>query len=50
MFVDRIVDKNDGIDEDEIFKAVDYMKSEYEEDHEHNIKDMIQDDDYKSPW
>ena len=26
------------------------MKSEYEEEHERNIKDMIQDDDYKSPW
>ena len=26
------------------------MKSEYEGDHGRNIKDMIQDDDYKSPW
>ena len=26
------------------------MKSEYEEDHERTIKDIIQDDDYKSPW
>ena len=26
------------------------MKSENEEEHEHNIKDMIQDDDYKFPW
>ena len=26
------------------------MKSEYEEEHERDIKDMIQDDDYKSPW
>ena len=26
------------------------MKSEHEEDHERNIKDMILDDDYKSPW
>ena len=26
------------------------MKSEDEKEHERNIKDMIQDDDYKSPW
>ena len=26
------------------------MKSEYEEEHERDIKDMVQDDDYKSPW
>ena len=26
------------------------MKCENEEDHEHNIKDMIPDDEYKSPW
>ena len=39
-----------GIDEYEIRKAVNYMKSEYEEKHERTIKDIIQDDDYKSPW
>ena len=47
MFADLILDKNDGIDEDEIRKAVDYMKSEYEEEHERDIKDMIQDEYYK---
>ena len=26
------------------------MKSEYEEEHERDIKDMVQDDDYKLPW
>ena len=26
------------------------MKSEYEEEHEREIKNMVQDDDYKSPW
>ena len=26
------------------------MKSEYEEEHEHDIKDMIRDDDYNQPW
>ena len=30
MSVDHIVDKNDEIDEDEVHKAVNYMKSEYE--------------------
>ena len=50
MYTDHIVDKNDGIDEDEVRKAVDYMKYEYEEEHEGDIKDMVQDDDYKSPW
>ena len=44
-----IPDKNYGIDEDEI-RAVDHMQSEYEEEHERDIKDIIQDDDYKSPW
>ena len=47
---DHIGEKNDRIDEDEIRKAVNYMKSEYEEEHERTIKVMIQDDDYKSPW
>ena len=50
MFADHIIDKHDVIDEDEVRKAVNYMKSEYEEEHERNIKDMIQDDNYKSPW
>ena len=31
LFADVILDKNYGIDEDEIRKAVDYMKYEYEE-------------------
>ena len=50
MFADHIIDKHDRIDKDEVCKAVDYMKSEYEEEHECYIKDMNQDDDYKSPW
>ena len=50
MCADHIVDKNVGIDEYEVRKAVTYMKSENEEEHERNIKDMIQDDDYKFPW
>ena len=50
MCADHIVDKNDGIEKDELRKAVAYMKSENEEEHGRNIKNMIQDDDYKSPW
>ena len=50
MCADHIVEKNDGIDEDEVRKAVAYMKSENEEEHEHNIENMIKEDDYKSPW
>ena len=33
MCVDHIIDKNDGIDKDEIRKAVAYMRSENEEEH-----------------
>ena len=50
LFAKVILDKNYRIEEDEIRKAVNYIKSEYEEEHERDIKDMIQDDDYKSPW
>ena len=50
LFVNVILDKNYVIDKDEIRKAVDHMKSEYTEEHEHDIKNMVQDDDYKSPW
>ena len=50
MCADHIVEKNDGIDEEELRKAVAHMKYENEEDHERNIKDMIHDDDYNSPW
>ena len=50
LFADVILYKNYRIDKDEIRKAVDYMKYEYEEEHERDIKDIIQDDDYKSPW
>ena len=47
---DHIEEKNVGtIDKDELRKAVAYMKSENEEEHERNIKDWILDDDYKSP-
>ena len=50
IMADHVVEKDDGIYEDELRKAVVYMKYENEEEHERNIKYMIQDDDYKSPW
>ena len=50
MCVDHIIEKNDGIDKEELRKAVAHIKSENEEEHERNIKDMIPDDDYKLPW
>ena len=50
MWPYHIAEKNDGIDKDELRKAVAYMKSENEAEHERNIEDMIQDDDYKSSW
>ena len=34
MFADHIVEKNDGIDEEELRKAIDHVKSEYEAEHE----------------
>ena len=38
------------MDKDKICEAISQVKLEDEEYHERNIKDMIQDDDYKSPW
>ena len=47
---DQIIEKNDGIDKVELRKAVAHVKSNDEAEHEHNIENMIQDNDYKSPW
>ena len=38
------------MDNDEIRKAISHVNSEYEEEHERNIENMVQDDDYKLPW
>ena len=38
------------MDKNEICKASSRVKLEYEEEHDHNIDNMAQDDDYKSPW
>ena len=47
---DKIVEKNDGIDKEELRKAVAHMKSENEEEHEHNIEILtLEDDDYSLP-
>ena len=44
----KILENNDGIDKIELRKEVAYVKANDEAEHERNIKDMIQDDDYKS--
>ena len=42
---------SDGtINNDELQKAITQLKSEKEAEHERNILDMTQVDDYKSPW
>ena len=38
------------MDKDELRKAISHVKSEDEEEHERNIENMIQWDDYKLPW
>ena len=50
MYADHINYKNVRMDKDEICKAISHVKSEDEEEHELNIENMVQDDDYKSPW
>ena len=42
---------SDGtINNDDLHNAITQLKSEKEAEHEHNILDMTQVDDYKSPW
>ena len=50
MCADHIKENDVGMDKYEIRKAISHVKSEDEKEHERNIKNMIQDDDYKSPW
>ena len=50
IMADHVKEKNVGMDKDEICKAISYVKSEDEEEHERYIENMVQDDDYKSPW
>ena len=49
MCADNIEEKNVRMDKEEFRKAIVYVKSEDEEEHERNIENMIHDDDYKSP-
>ena len=51
IIVDHIEENNVGtIDKDELRKAISHVKSEDKEEPESNIGNMVQDDDYKSPW
>ena len=38
------------MDKDKICKTISHVKSEDKKEHERNIENMVQDDDYKSPW
>ena len=51
IMADHIEKKNVGtIDKDVLRKAISHLKYEYEAEHERNIDNMTQVDDYKSPW
>ena len=54
MMADNIEETNIGsegnINEEELFKAIIILKYEEEAEHERNIDNIIQEDDYKSPW
>ena len=51
VMADHIEEKNVGtIDKEELRKAIAHVKSEDEAEHERNINNMNQVDDYKSPW
>ena len=48
---DNIEERNVGtINKEELREAIAIVKSEDEVGHEHNIDNMTQKDDYKSPW
>ena len=54
MIANNIIETNvviEGtINDEELRKAITVLKSEEEAGHERNINNMIQEDDYKSPW
>ena len=51
IMADHIEEKNVGtIDKEELCKAITHVKSEDEAEHERNIDNMTQVDDYKSHW
>ena len=54
MMADNIEERNVGsegaINKEELHKAINIVKSEDEEEHERNIDNMIQEDDYNLTW
>ena len=51
IMADHIEEKNVGtIDKEDLCKAITHVKSEDEAEHERNIDNMTQVDDYKQPW
>ena len=50
MCANHIEEKSFGMDKEELCEEIAIVKSEDEAGHERNIENMIQEDDYKSPW
>ena len=54
MMANNIIEANVGSDgtikDKNLHKAINIFKAEEEAGHERNIKNMTQEDDYKSPW
>ena len=50
IMVDHVEENNFRMDINEILKTISHVKLVDEEEHERNIENMVQDDDYKSPW
>ena len=54
MIANNIIETNiwsEGtVNNEELCKEITILKSEKEAGHEHNINNMTQEDDYKSPW
>ena len=48
--IEANVQSNGTITDEELHKAITLLKSEKEAEHERNISNMTQIDDYKSPW
>ena len=50
MCTDHIKEKKVRMEKDELRKEIYHVKSGDQEEHERNIDNMIQEDEYKSPW
>ena len=48
--IEAKVQSDENMNDEELHKAINLLISEKEADHERNISNMTQVDDYKSPW